>query len=74
MMYTVLAIMIQLSTKLYNRYDSTSVKSIKPLAILLVIKYQKSFGNGNEILSIDSLKVVYVWYQRCYLQDEKQSL
>ena len=65
-MYTVLAIMIQLSTKLFDISYYFS--------ILLVIKYQKSFGTGNEILSIDSLKVVYVWYQRCYLQDEKQSL
>ena len=68
-MYTVLAIMIQLSTKLCNRYHSTSYFSI-----LLVIEYQKSFGTENEILSIDSRKVVYIWYQRSYLQDEKQSL
>ena len=71
-MYTVLAIMIQLSTKLCNRYHSTSVTS--NFSFLLVIRYQKSFGAGNEILSIDSLKVVYVWYEQCYLQDEKQSL
>ena len=69
MMYAVRAIMIQLSTKLCNRYHSTS-----NFSFLLVIRYQKSFGAGNEILSIDSLKVLYIWYERCYLQDEKQSL